>query len=437
MTKLEKLIIQYDELDAKFLEAKTTEECRFLVDEYDRIKEEINSIKQEQEARALRFKEIHERPSKKTLGFVARRLINKPLSDFLISSTAENFTTPKGVERRKKHGKILRPILKNFVLEKFRRVNVIVDSYPDLPKDENFIFVSTHNGDFEIQATVGALDRNAYILLGTTEQILYNPIMYFAYLNGIYYVNKFDEASRKGTLDKEEKLLLMGTSILKWPEGSINDTENIVVQELFPGVMTLINRMLEKHNKVFRVVPVSTFRDFGSKDMHIAFGDPLDLTTYENDEEALKSLRTVLSFMTLDQFKAFAKPLVYKENLNFYNSYLDYLEVRRINYLKVVKWSKNVFDEEISPYKPKPKVTEIPGGYKTDVDSRDVDAIFLRDIEKVLKDKNSSEAYRMTIRAILKELAEHERRDMTNYMTENWDKPVDRKLKKELFNYKK
>ena len=424
MNKTETLKTQLNELDTKFLEVSTPLECQLLCEEYDKVKEELNLIKEEQEQRFTKYREIHARPSKKGLGFTMRRFINKPLANFMMSATAENFTTVKGVERRKKIGKILRPILKVTT-----KAKVVVDAYPKLPKDENFIFVSTHNGDVEIQATIGSLDRNAYLLLGTTEQIMNNPIMYAAFLNGLYFVNKFDEVSRKDTLNKEEKLLQMGTSILKYPEGSINDTENIIVQELFPGLMALINRMLEKHNKVFRVIPVSTFRDFGSKDIHIALGEPLDLTKYNNDKEALKELRTVMTFMNLDQIKSFSKPLVYDENLKYYNSYLDYLEIRRINYLKVVKWSKDVFDEEISPYKPKPRVKDIPGGFKTDIDAHDVYDVF--------KNVKPSDANKGILKDILKELAEYEQRDMTNYMHDNWDKPIDRKLKKELFNYKK
>ena len=74
--------------------------------------------------------------------------------------------------------------------------SIVVDRRPELD-DDNYIFASTHYYTEDIEALLGSLDRNAWALMGTTDQIENNPKMYGAWLNGMIYVDRNDNNSRK------------------------------------------------------------------------------------------------------------------------------------------------------------------------------------------------------------------------------------------------
>ena len=109
-------------------------------------------------------------------------------------STVDNFTSEIGIKLRRTINKPLRKALKLAT-----KRNIIVDYYPTLEKNKPYIFASTHSFDEDIIAGLSTIDRNAYVLIGTTDQIDYNPQMYAAYINGMIYVDRLNEKSRKDT----------------------------------------------------------------------------------------------------------------------------------------------------------------------------------------------------------------------------------------------
>ena len=106
----------------------------------------------------------------------------------LLDADVETFTSDKGIVRRRKIAKVLKKVLKIATPEK-----IIVDRYPELNPDEPYIFVSTHGFSNDIIACLASIDRSAYLLMGSTNQVEYNRLMYAAWLNGFIYVNRTDE----------------------------------------------------------------------------------------------------------------------------------------------------------------------------------------------------------------------------------------------------
>ena len=217
----------------------------------------------------------------------------------------------------------------------------MVESYPNLEKDEAYIFASTHFHTEDIISNLAILDRNAYALMGTTDQIEHNPLMYGAWLNGFIYVNRLDKQSRKEAVPKMERVLNAGNSILMWPEGGLNNTENLLCQKLFGGPYYLAKRTGKK------VVPISNYLEPTTNTIYIRGGAPLDLTQYDKDE-ALDILRDAMASMMFEQIKAYSIPIKRAELTG--DHHLAHMEDRRREYLKE-KWTRDVWDEELTTYK--------------------------------------------------------------------------------------
>ena len=88
------------------------------------------------------------------------RLEDKKLEDYKISSL-------------KVRSAISKPL--KFVLGCATKGNVVLESYPKLDKNKPYIFVSTHYHNEDIISNIATIDKNAYSLIGTTDQIEHNP----------------------------------------------------------------------------------------------------------------------------------------------------------------------------------------------------------------------------------------------------------------------
>ena len=84
----------------------------------------------------------------------------------LLDANVDNFTTDKGIVRRRKIASLLKSILKIATPEK-----IIIDKYPELEPNEPYIFVSTHGFSNDIIAGLASIDRRAYLLMGSTNQV--------------------------------------------------------------------------------------------------------------------------------------------------------------------------------------------------------------------------------------------------------------------------
>ena len=99
-----------------------------------------------------------------------------------------NFTSDLGIKIRRMINKPLRVLLRLGTGKK-----IVVESYPSLEKGKPYIFASTHSNVEEVPALLGIIDRSAYSLMGTTEQLEYNPAMYVNWLTG--FINKGSDES--------------------------------------------------------------------------------------------------------------------------------------------------------------------------------------------------------------------------------------------------
>lgn len=306
----------------------------------------------------------------------------------LKEANVDNFTTITGLKLRRIFNKPLR-----YVLKKVTKGNIIIDSYPNLEKDKPYIFASTHTFTDEISATLSTIDRSAYTLCGATDQLEHNPKMYFNWLNGTIYIDRFSEKSRKDSILKMEKVLNNGSSILLFPEGGLNNTENLLVMKLFAGPY-----ILSADTKI-DVVPISTFIDSGSKNIYLSASEPLSLYKYDK-KEALKLLRDALATLRYNQMEKYASRIRRKDLPN--DPRLEFMEERRKEYLKE-KWTRDVWDEELTVYRD--KLAPTPEEVRESVDSINITT------------KNAG-----ILGPVLVKRLEDKKYDFNKYMHENWQK---------------
>ncbi len=213
-------------------------------------------------------------------------------------------------------------------------------SYLGLNKNEPYIFVSTHSFTEDMNSVLATLDRSAYLLMGSTDQLEHNPGIYAVRAWGMIYVNREDEFSRKNSIKKMARVLDAGTSVILFPEGGYNNTENKIVGELFnsPWILSEMTKA--------KVVPIASFREPGSKSMYITYGAPVDYTGYSK-EECKSDLRDRLASLMYELWYHHASHL--KRSDITPHSRMDFMEERKREYLKN-SWSHDVWDEEIVEY---------------------------------------------------------------------------------------
>lgn len=307
----------------------------------------------------------------------------------LLNSDVDNFTTVGGIKMRRKIAKLLKKLLIMATPEK-----IVVGNYPKLQPNTPYIFASTHGFSNDIIACLATIDRSAYLLMGSTNQVEYNKLMYFAWLNGFIYVDRTNRESRKSSVDKMEKIIKNGSSVLLFPEGGHNNTENNLCNRLFAGPYLLAKRTEAK------VVPIAPFYEFGSDVIYMNCGDPIDLAHFETREEALRILREIFSTMVYDNIEKYSTPLVRSE-LNG-DIHLKFMEERRLEYLKN-PWTRDVWDEELTRYLN---------------DSE-------REEKSVLESYDDIKIYSQNAKILAPMLVERYIRskyDFINYMHENWNK---------------
>ncbi len=252
------------------------------------------------------------------------------------TATVENFTTELGIKlRRKLLNKSWRKLLRLCTKRK-----IIVEQYPSLNKDEVYIFCCNHSFDEDVISSLASTRRNVYILHGTTHQMEHNPVFLAMWLNGMIYLDRMNVDSRKNAVEKMKRILKSGTSVLLFPEGGYNNTENQLIQPLFASPYILSKELGVK------VVPLISFNDIGTDTIYIRGGEPLDLSQYDK-YEAMEFLRNVMSTIVYEIMEEHVPPIK-RADLSV-NSREDWMEIRKQVY-DCQKWYEDVWEEEVTYY---------------------------------------------------------------------------------------
>ncbi len=261
--------------------------------------------------------------------------------------------------------------------------------------DKPYIFTSNHWFAEDFIAVLSCLDRNAFILFGSRDQVEHNPVMIFPWLNGIVFVDRMNKASRRDSVLKMVRLLNNGTSILLFPEGTYNSSENLLCLKLFPGPYTL------NQETGVPVIPIAVYTLPELTSIYVNFGNPMDFGSM-GQAEAMELLRDTLASMHYEHIIKYGGTLTRDKLIGDYH--LEHMVRRRMEHMKQ-KWSRDVWDEELMEYTDR-TITEA------------------KTVRAELNRVAITPANAHILAPILVRHEEDVRYDFKHYMKETWDKQL-------------
>ena len=209
-------------------------------------------------------------------GLFLRRKTNgafRKLCNIFTNATIIREDTPDYASDEEYYGNLKpdRIPLSNYPLSTKKNANnIVVERYPNLDKDESYIFVGTHVCPEDIETMLNIIDRNAYLILGSVETLNYNPEAYLSWLNGMIVFGVLNQKERSALSEKMERVL-QTQSILIFPEGSHNYDLNRLIKPLYDGPVNLALKTGKK------IVPVALVKDYENNVAYLDVGNPIDV----------------------------------------------------------------------------------------------------------------------------------------------------------------
>ncbi len=278
----------------------------------------------------------------------------------LNTKDVDHFTTDTGLFLRRKTNGIFRKLCNvftnatiNYPLSKKRNANnIIVERYPELKKGESYIFVGSHVCPEDIETMLNIIDRNAYLVLGSVENLNYNPEVYLSWLNGMIVFNVLDQKERRALLPKMERVLKT-QSILIFPEGSHNYDLNKLIKPLYDGPVNLALKTGKK------IVPIVMVKDYENRVSYIDVGSPIDVRNlnlntqdyFPGKEDCEKYRIKSMSCYVRDQMATAVYQMMERHLAPIIRSEYEDLEKYFIDFyvtdtFRKLNWKHDVFDAE-------------------------------------------------------------------------------------------
>lgn len=230
--------------------------------------------------------------------------------------------------------------------------NIIVERYPKLEEGESYIFVGSHVCPKDIETMLNVIDRNAYLILGSVENLNYNPEVYLSWLNGMIVFNVLDMKERRELILKMERVLHT-QSILIFPEGSHNYDLNKLIKPLYDGPVNLALKTGKK------IVPVVLVKDYENNVAYLDVGNPIDVRGldlniqdyYPGKEESEKYRIKSMSSYVRDQMATAVYHMMERHLAPIKKSEYEDLEQHFIQFyvtdtFNKLNWKHDVFDAE-------------------------------------------------------------------------------------------
>src|SRR5574344_1010244 len=284
-------------------------------------------------------------------GLKIRKVIDKPFKK--VCNLATNVNIIKMEDNHLSDEAYFESLTTDYVsLDKYNLVkgknNIILERYPELKKDESYIFVCNHTCPEDIETVLNIIDRNAYLVLGSVDSLKYNPEMYLSWMNGMIPFDILDNKQRKELIPKMTRVL-KSNSILIFPEGSHNYSPNNLINGLFDGPVNLSLQTTKK------IGIVTLIRDQKQNISYIDVSNPVDFNNFNvkqptdvTDEKRYVNqltacvrdrMATAVYYIMLRHFMMVTR----SSNDQYENKVRD---EKVIDAFKQLKWNKDIFDAE-------------------------------------------------------------------------------------------
>lgn len=222
---------------------------------------------------------------------------NKSL-EYLISDNPEDVISKRGIKLRK----MFHPIfVKLLPLTSQNKLKIVKDGFGEyeIPKDKKIIYVASHGFKDDIALSLMAAKYHAYMVFASIPDFFYTIDGYALWANGVFLMDRKDEASKKALLSKVKYGFEQGLKrVIICPEGVWNKDPNEVILDLWKG-----SYLAAKENDAL-IVPISLL----NKDMRLdgdrpnnkkgtcyaTVGNPIDVSTLD-EKEAIELIRDTLA----------------------------------------------------------------------------------------------------------------------------------------------
>ena len=230
--------------------------------------------------------------------------------------------------------------------------NIVVERYPKLDKDESYIFVGSHVCPEDIETRLNIIDRNAYLILGSVENLNYNPEVYLSWLNGMIVFNVLDQNERSALPAKMERVL-QTQSILIFPEGSHNYDLTKLIKPLYDGPVNLALKTGKK------IVPVVLVKDYENQVAYLDVGNPINVRSLnlniqdyypgkeENEKYRIKSMSSyVRDQMATAVWHMMEQHLETIRRIDYGDIGQHFIDFYVTDTFQKINWKHDVFDAE-------------------------------------------------------------------------------------------
>lgn len=191
----------------------------------------------------------------------------------------------------KKLHELLFPFVKN-ISKKYIHGELIIEN--NLSYKGSVIYAVNHTNVSDTPVVFHTLNKQTYILAGTKSQKLIDSIGFN--LNGVVWVDRHSAKSRKKSTEKIYKILSSGGSVMWFPEGTWNLTDNLLMLPMRYGIV----KMAAKAN--VPIVPIS-IQYVGDK-IYSTVGEAITVTADGDAITAITRLRDVMATMKYEQIEA-------------------------------------------------------------------------------------------------------------------------------------
>lgn len=244
-----------------------------------------------------------------------------------------------------KFKKIINPFMRE-IIKLGMKNKIIIEERGILDPTKQYLFVSTHYFTEDVIGLFSSVGRQAYMVMGTTDQIENNPLMFFAMLLGFLHVDRMDSMNRQECFEKQNEVIEHGTNVINYIGGSWENSENELQPLSFSGpYKTSVLKNVE-------IVPVASYLVKEKNEMYVRFGEPMDLSKCDL-EEANDIIRDTLASMHYKQLEKYSTPIgsVYVKGYGIthdlpYDQHTYYMDQIGNEYWNQ-PWSKPFAKEEI------------------------------------------------------------------------------------------
>lgn len=218
---------------------------------------------------------------------------NKYLN-YLLDNNPKRVISRKGIVVRR----LISPLLRNIVAPMTSKNKYIVEKNKRLPKDRPIIFAATHGLKDDIAIGLCAAGRHTYLLFASLPDFYGTIDGPSLWLNGVLLLDRKNKESRNAAKAKMKYAMSLGADILMYPEGTLNKTENLIVQKLFPGIYDVAIEC----NAL--IVPIAIVQE--GKNVYAKTCDAFDICQYER-QEGLNILRDVMASAKYELMEKYSK----------------------------------------------------------------------------------------------------------------------------------